>query len=403
VRGAQAVAVAAAVVAALCAGMWLGGHPADLPQQLRDAFVDESAGLTSEATDVIEENYFRDVDAVRLRNSSIDGMVRALRRRYKDRFSHYFDPEDLKRFEESITGRFSGVGLTVSQVDRGLRVVRVFPRTPAARAGIEAGDVIVSVDGRSIAGKDSEVATERIRGPAGTKVTIGVRRPSSDRTRSVILTRTEIEVPITAGKVRVIDGRKLGYVQLASFSDGAHVALRRAVQRIEEKGAHGIVLDLRGNGGGLLQEAKLTASIFLPKDEVVVSTRSRTQGDKTYKTVGDNLPPRPVVVLIDRDTASAAEILTAALADDSGATVVGTRSFGKGVFQQVIDLSNGGALDLTIGEYFTPDGVNLAGKGVHPDVRALDDPHTKADEGLRKALRVLLREVGAGAGAAGGG
>ena len=148
------------------------------------------------------------------------------------------------------------------------------------------------------------------------------------------------------------------------------------MRRCEQQGAEGIVLDLRGNGGGLLEEAVLTASIFLPEGEVVVSTQSRTQGSTVYKTVGGNLPPRPMVVLINRDTASAAEILAAALADDGGATVVGTRSFGKGVFQQVIDLSNGGALDLTIGEYFTADGITLAGKGIHPDVRALDDPDT---------------------------
>ena len=120
------------------------------------------------------------------------------------------------------------------------------------------------------------------------------------------------------------------------------------------------MLDLRGNGGGLLEEAVLSASVFLPEDEVVVTTDSRTQGHAVYKTVGDNLPTLPIVVLIDRNTASAAEILTAALADDAGATVVGTRSYGKGVFQQEVGLSNGGALKLTIGEYFTPDGVNLA-------------------------------------------
>jgi carboxyl-terminal processing protease len=383
--------------------MWLGGHPSELPQPLRDAFVDDSVSLNSEATNVIEDNYFRGVDSTRLRNSSIDGMVRALRRRYRDRFSHYFDPEDLQRFEESISGRFSGVGLSVTEVPRGLRVARVFARTPADRAGIEAGDLIVSVEGRSIAGQDSDVVTAKIKGPEGTKVTIGVLRPSTGHTRSVVLTRAEIEVPITAARVREVGGRKLGYVALLSFTEGAHAALRRTVQQVEEKGAEGIVLDLRGNGGGLLQEAVLTASILLPEDEVVVSTRSRTQGDTTYRTVGGNLPKRPVVVLINRDTASAAEILAAALSDDAGAKVVGTRSFGKGVFQQVIDLSNGGALDLTIGEYFTPDGVNLAGKGVHPDVRALDDPRTPADEALRRALGVLAGEVGAAGGPAAAG
>ena len=126
---------------------------------------------------------------------------------------------------------------------------------------------------------------------------------------------------------------------------------------------------------------------------MVVSTDSRTQGSTVYKTVGDPLPPTPVVVLIDRNTASAAEILTAALADDAGAKVIGTRSYGKGVFQQEIGLSNGGALKLTIGEYFTPDGVNLAkSHGIHPDVKATDNPGTPTDEALQRALSVLARE-----------
>ena len=153
------------------------------------------------------------------------------------------------------------------------------------------------------------------------------------------------------------------------------------------------MLDLRGNGGGLLEEAVLSASVFLPKDEVVVTTNSRTQGHAVYKTAGDNLPKVPLVVLIDRNTASAAEILTAALADDAGAKTVGSRSYGKGVFQQEIDLSNGGALKLTIGEYFTPDGVNLAkSHGIHPDVRAPNLLRSKRDEGLERALEVLAAQ-----------
>jgi carboxyl-terminal processing protease len=401
-RPGSAVAFAAALVAVLCAGLWLGGHPGELPAPLRDVFVDESASLTGEAIEVIEDNYFREVESSGLRDSSIDGIVRGLRRRYEDRFSHYFDPEDLARFRQAIRGRFSGIGLSVSEVARGLRVGRVFADTPASRAGIEVGDVIVSVEGDSIAGEDSDIATARIRGPAGSEVTIEVLRPSSGRVRTLTLTRAEVEVPVTTGGVRTVGGRRLGHVALINFSEGAHGALRRAVQQVRRRGAEGLVLDLRGNGGGLLQEAVLTASVFLPEGETIVTTASRTQGERSYESVGDNLPPQPTVVLINRDTASAAEILAAALGDQADATLVGTRSFGKGVFQQVIDLSNGGALDLTIGEYFTPDGTNLAGMGVRPDVRALDDPQTKPDEGLQRALEVLAGELRSGTPAAGG-
>ena len=188
-------------------------------------------------------------------------------------------------------------------------------------------------------------------------------------------------------------------MRLATFSYGAHAYLRKAVEKVEREGADGLVLDLRANGGGLLDEAVLSASIFLPKDELVVTTDSRTQGHAEYRTVGDNLPERPVVVLIDRNTASAAEILTAALADDAGAEVVGTRSYGKGVFQQEVDLSNGGALKLTIGEYFTPDGENLAEKhGIHPDVEVRDVPGTGRDEAADRALEVLAEKEDEGQG-----
>jgi carboxyl-terminal processing protease len=379
--------VALAVV--LCAGIWLGGHPGKLPEFLRDRFVDDSAGLNLEASELVEDNYFRPVGSAELTNASLQGMVRELRRRHRDRFSDYFSPEALAHFNEAISGRFSGVGISVSEVKRGLRVDRVFPHSPAQEAGIEPGEVIVSVDGHSIAGESSAVSTERIKGPEGTEVKMGVQG-AGGKVRELEVIRAQIALPVVTSKVEEVDGRKLGYVRLISFSEGAHALLREAVEKVQDEGAEGIVLDLRGNGGGLLDEAVLTAGVFLPDDEVVVTTDSRTQGHTVYKTVGDNLPAVPMVVLIDRNTASAAEILTAALADNADAEVVGTRSYGKGVFQQEIGLSNGGALKLTIGEYFTPDGVNLAkSHGIHPDVKARDDLRTARDEGLERALDVL--------------
>jgi len=393
VKARGVVAFATALIACLCAGLWLGGHPGKLPTFVREHFVDSSAGLTAEATELIQDNYYRPVGKTELGNASLQGMVRGLRKQFHDRFSDYFSPENLARFNEEISGRFSGIGLSVTEVKRGLRADHVFHGSPAQRAGVEVGDVIVSVDGHSIAGVDSEVATAKIKGPEGTDVVVGVLDPKTGKTRDVRLTRAQVSLPIVTSRVKAVAGRKLGYVRLVTFSEGAHAVLRKAVEKVERQGAEGIVLDLRGNGGGLLEEAVLTASIFLPKGQVVVTTDSRTQGHAVYKTVGENLPKRPIVVLIDRNTASAAEILTAALADDAGATVVGTRSYGKGVFQQEVDLSNGGALKLTIGEYFTPDGTNLAGKGIHPDVPARDDPRTKADEGMQRALRVLAGQA----------
>lgn len=392
-KAAWIVASVAAMVIVLCAGIWLGGHPGKLPEFLRDRFVDDSAGLNLEATELIEDNYYRPVGSSELTNASLQGMVRELRLRHHDRFSDYFSPESLARFNDAIAGHFSGIGLTVSEVEQGLRIEKVFPDSPAENAGLEGGDLIVSVEGDSIAGESSEVSTEKIKGPEGTEVTIGVKKRAGGKAQELEIERAQISLPNVTSKVEKVDGHTLGHVRMLSFSEGVHAQLREAVQKVEKEGAEGIVLDLRGNGGGLLEEAVLTASIFLPKDEVVVTTSSRTQGHTVYKTVGDNLPKVPIVVLIDRNTASAAEILTAALADDAGAKTVGTRSYGKGVFQQEIDLSNGGALKLTIGEYFTPDGVNLAkSRGIHPDVRAPNLLRTKRDEGLERALEVLAQQ-----------
>jgi carboxyl-terminal processing protease len=395
VRARGAVAFAVALVALFAAGLWLGGHPRSLPEPLRDLFVAEPGGLTAEAAEAIEGSYYRSVGETALGNASLQGMVRELRRRHDDRFTEYFSPEALTSFNEQIEGRFSGIGLTVEEVKRGLRVASVFPRSPAEEAGIGPGDTIVSVEGESIAGESSSEATKKIKGPEGTEVTIGVRDGSSGRVRRLTLTRAEVTLPNVSRRVEKVDGRKLGYVSLLSFSEGAHAQLGSAVQRVEKEGAEGIVLDLRHNGGGLLEEAVLCASLFLPGGEVVVSTESRTQGESVHETSGGRLTSAPVVVLIDGGTASAAEILAAALADNRGAEVVGRRSFGKGVFQEERPLANGGALKLTVGEYFTPKGVNLAkSKGIHPDVKALDDPNTAADEAEARAFEVLAAQVG---------
>ncbi|MFL5834324.1 MAG: S41 family peptidase [Solirubrobacterales bacterium] len=394
-RARGAVAFAVALVALFAAGLWLGGHPRSLPEPLREAFIAEPSGLTAEAAEAIEDSYYRPVGETELGNASLQGMVRELRRRHGDRFSEYFSPEALAAFNEQIEGRFSGIGLTVIEVKQGLRVASVFPRSPAEKAGIGAGDTIVSVEGESLAGVSSSEATKKIKGPEGTEVTIGVRGGKGGEVRRLTLTRAEVTLPNTSARVEEVKGRKLGYVRLLSFSEGAHGQLASAVKKVEKKGAEGIVVDLRHNPGGLLDEAVLTASLFLPEDEVVVSTDSRAQGESVHKTTGGRITSLPLVVLIDGGTASAAEILAAALADDGGAEIVGTRSFGKGVFQEEQSLSNGGALKLTVGEYFTPQGVNLAeSHGIHPDVKAQDDPKTKPDEAEQRAFEVLAHELG---------
>jgi carboxyl-terminal processing protease len=394
VRARAAVAFGVALLAFLVLGIYLGGHPSKLPGFAREHLTEEPTSLVAEASEVIKDNYFRKVGNVELGNASLQGMVRELRKRHKDRFSDYFSPESLEGFNQQIEGRFSGIGLSVVSVKGGLHVVKVFHGSPAEEGGIEAGDTIVSVEGKSIAGTNSTEATNLIKGPEGSEVTIGFKDAKTKKVSEKTLTRAEVELPNVSSRVFTTDGKKIGYVRLFSFSANASEQLAHGIEKAKEEGAEGIVLDLRENPGGLLEEAVKTASLFLPEGETVVTTKSRTKGDSTHKTSSGKIVEVPFDVLVDRNTASSAEILTAALNEDGGATVVGTRTYGKGVFQEEHDLSNGGALKLTVGEFFTPNGENLARTGgIHPEVKVVDKPRTTVDEARQKALEVVAEQV----------
>jgi carboxyl-terminal processing protease len=352
-------------------------------------FDDSSDDPVAQAREVIEGHYFHDPDPQELDDASIAGMVAEVKKRYDDKFSHYFTAEQLKQFEAVTSGRYKGIGLAVTEVPKGLRISDVFPDTPAEDAGLKEGDVIVAVDGKSIAGVASQVSTARIKGPPGTEVDLTVDKAGGGGRQRLTVERADVRQPAVSGEIKHIDGKPIAYVVFSTFSEGAHGELREEIERLYRKGAEGLILDLRGNGGGLLNEAVLSASIFV-QDGNIVSTRSRTDGDRDYEAIGDAIEPKPTVVLVNRDTASAAEILTAALQQNHLAEVVGTRTYGKGTFQEVMDLPAGGALDLTVGEYLTANGTSILGEGVKPDVRAEDNPNTQdRDEGLNRALGVV--------------
>jgi carboxyl-terminal processing protease len=314
-----------------------------------------------------------------------------------DRFSNYFTPAEFKRFQQQHSGEFSGVGMTVTGERAGLRVVQVYDDSPAADAGIRAGDVIVAVNGRSLRGAKQDDAVSRIKGPSGTDVRLTFTHDGRRVTRT--LTRATVSVSIVASRAVRVRGRTIGIVSLADFGEQAHGQVYGALHKLRRAGARAYILDLRHNGGGLVSEAQLVTSAFL-REGTVVTTRGRDVPTRTLRVTGQPIvPDAPLVVLVDRDTASAAEIVTGALQDHNRAKVVGTRTFGKGVFQEVIELSNGGALDITAGQYFTPDGHNLGGRGVQtgtgikPDVRAPDDVKTRQDEALHEALLVVRKQL----------
>ena len=380
----------------LIAGIWLGGHPEFLPGPVRSVLVGDSDGrLYQEAINTIEDNYYRKVNRGQLVDKGLTAAVSSL----DDRFSHYFDPKAYTAFQEATEGAFEGVGMNVEAVPRGLRVVSVFERSPAQRGGVKAGDIITAVDGKRIAGRSTDEATTLIKGRSGTGVRLTVVTPGR-APRTLRLKRAKVDVPVVDSEMRTVGGTKVAHVRLTSFTSGAHTEVRRAVDRLIKRGAKAVVLDLRHNGGGLLNEAVGVSSIFIPEG-TIVSTKGRERPRRVFEATGTSIDPKiPVVVLVDRDSASASEIVTGALQDRKRAKLVGVRTFGKGVFQEIMPLSNGGALDITVGQYFTPKGRNLGGAGVRrgagiePDVEARDDPHTtRRDEALIVAERELARRV----------
>jgi carboxyl-terminal processing protease len=385
--------IAVLVPVLLVTGIWLGGHPSMLPSVLRDRLVDDGdAQVYDEALDIINRDYYRKVNRDQLLDKSLGAAVKSL----DDQFSSYFSPKDYADFQEVTQGQFSGVGMTVEETDQGLRVMTVYDGSPAAKGGLKPGDVVVAVNGHSIAGDSSEASTARIKGPAGTKVGLTMR--TGKRERDVQLERAQVDIPVVESSMEREGARKVGHVHLAGFTSGAHGEVSQAVRKLLRQGADGIVLDLRDNGGGLLNEAVLVSSIFIPEGKIV-STKGRSRPERIYEATGGAIPGSvPVAVLVNRQSASASEIVTGALQDRKRATVVGTRTFGKGVFQEIEQLSNGGALDITVGEYFLPSGRNIGGGGVakgdgiSPDVKAVDDPKTKPDEALDKAVGVVLRD-----------
>ncbi|HEV2060616.1 MAG TPA: S41 family peptidase [Solirubrobacteraceae bacterium] len=371
----------------LLAGVWLGGHPQLLPGPVADALVDREGRVVAEAIAKVDATYIEEVDEGQLADAAIAGIVRDL----DDEYSSYLTASEYDRFQEATHGRFQGVGITVRGIKAGLQVQGVVRGSPAARAGIRRGDVIVAAGGRSLAGRPTDVATALVKGPAGSEVRLRLRRDGRTLTKRV--RRATVSVPVVEREARRAAGQRVAHITLSAFTQGAHEQLGDAIGEARERGAEGIVLDLRGNGGGLVKEAQRVASEFV-EDGEIVTTRGRSGPDRRLVAVGSPAAgDLPVVVLVDGATASAAEIVTGALQDHDRATVVGRTTFGKGVFQTLLPLDNGGALNLTTGRYFTPDGRNLAGDGIAPDVRAADDADTPRDEALRAALETLGRKL----------
>jgi carboxyl-terminal processing protease len=382
--GLCAIAVAAI---ALLTGIWLGGHPSDLPSPLRTSFLESrNLVLVNQALNILTTRYYRPLNRSGLVDQGLTGMVASL----DDPYSHYLDPDSYRERNEERRQVLGGIGINGAAEPSGLRVVNVFEGSPAAEAGLMAGDVITKVGSTSLVDLADNLGTQLIRGPVGTLVELTFVR--DDVQHVISIKRANIVRPAATWEMLTYHHLRIGHLTLTGFTDGSGDQLRAEVRAALDGGAQALILDLRGNGGGLINEAINVASTFIAHGEIM-SAEERGKPRRVYTARGDAIAPHiPMVVLVDQGTASSAEIVTAALQDSGRAEVVGTETYGKGVFQVTEPLINGGALDITVGKYFSPNGHNLGGGGARPGPGVVPNVYAPDDEALAAAERTVAAE-----------
>ena len=367
------LAVGVVLAGSFAAGYVLSGRGAALPGAPPTAVERVRAALAS--------RYYRQLPSHVLEQPSVHAMISAL----GDPYTAYLAPPDYRLVRQETAFRYSGIGASVLPSRGGLVVGSVRPG-PAATAGLRVGDRIVAIGGTSATHLGAEAALARIIGPSGTSVRLNVLR--GRRVVDLSVRRSVVRAPVVAAELLSYAGQRWGDVQLSAFRVGAASLVARELHALRQRGAQGFVLDLRGNPGGLLTEAVAVSSLFI-RHGVIVSLLGAHSPLRTYRASGDAVTRLPLVVLVDRYSASSAEIVAAALRDHKRATIVGERTYGKAVVQTLDPLGNGAALELTVARYFTPSGQDISGVGVAPQIHAVDNPYTVKDEALAAALRVL--------------
>lgn len=339
--------------------------------------------VVDQVRDALQASYYRSVSPRVLRLGSVDAMLSAL----GDPYTKYLPEADYELLKQAIAGTYVGIGVSVVPNPSGLLVVATRPG-PARAAGIRVGDTIVRIGSAATARLGLTQALTRIGGPSGTRVRLELLR--AGQVLWVSVPRKQLRTQEVQGRLVSFAGREWVDVKVAAFAKGTAAVLRRTLGQLQRRGAAGVVLDLREDPGGLLEEAVSVASLFLDRG-VVVTLRGAHRSPTTYRARGAVATDLPLVVLVDGSTASSAEVVAAALHDHHRATIVGERTYGKALVQSIDPLGDGGALELTVAHYYTASGRDISGIGVVPDVRATDRPRTPVDEALATGLQALAR------------
>lgn len=350
--------------------------------------------------DTIKDNYYEEIDEEKLVDGAINGMIKSL----DDPYSAYMDKKEASSFHESISSSFEGIGAEIQEQDGQIMVVSPIKGSPAEKAGVKPNDIILSVDGKSVEGLTSSEAVLKIRGEKGTKVDLSISR--AGESEPIKLTIKRDTIPIETVYAEMLDDG-VAKIQVTSFSEHTVQELKTALEEMSKKEMKGLVLDLRGNPGGLLEQAIEMASLFIPNGEVVLQVEERSGNKEVYKSENDGELKIPVVVLIDDGSASASEIVAAAVSESADIPLIGVKSFGKGTVQTAQDFKDGSNFKYTAAKWLTPEGNWIHKKGIKPDITVkLPDyaslPYISPDKELKasdsssevKAAEEMLKVAG---------
>jgi carboxyl-terminal processing protease len=348
----------------------------------------EKIDLFAEVLEKIQNEYVEEVDQAEIIDSAINGALQSL-----DPFSAYMNPKVFEESQSETSGKFGGLGIEVSMESGVIKVIAPIDDTPAAKAGIKAGDYIVKINGEQVQGKTLMEAVNLMRGPVGTSIEITVRRKGLRKAKIFKITREIIEIKSVISKI--VDN-KVGYLRLRAFNANSSSQLKKEIAKIEKnKKLVGYILDLRNNPGGLLSQAVIISDFFL-NDGEIVSTKGRKKREnrKFFAKKGDKIDGKPLIVLINNGSASASEIVAGALQDQKRAILLGETTFGKGSVQSIIPLKNRGAIRLTISKYYLPSGKSISEVGVVPDIKVEEEDeefsiNTITDNQLNYAIKLL--------------
>jgi carboxyl-terminal processing protease len=394
--GGQAAQPAAAVVPSDTTAPVSAPTPAATPEKSAssgasdtapDEPTDETLPTFWEAYELLQKQYYGDdlPTGKQLEHDAVRGLIFGL----DDQFTSFVDPEAAKIMEENSTGSFSGIGAGVQLNEaRALLITKIYPDSPAEKAGLQAGDIIIEVDGKSIVGEDINVQVSQVRGPEGSTATFTVVREGEDKPFKVDITRAKIAIKLVEPKI--LDNN-VAYVSLSGFDSSTTAEqLQTAIQDLLAQNPTGLILDLRYNPGGYLDQAVDVADLFLPEG-VVLYERTKDGDEQVFRSDDRGIAQDiPLVVLVNGGSASASEIVAGAIQDRGRGVLIGEKTFGKGSVQQVNRLDDGSQLRVTIARWFTPDNRGIHGEGIEPDitVERSDDP--KVDPQLDRAVEYIL-------------